>query len=114
MDGKIRSKQKCPQCKSNFSMSVVLELGPHLQLCCPTCKTRPRKYYIDLYAKGFGKIKLYSDQQGNPLSSWEHAERVLVGIRYEIDQKRFDATKYAKKQLHEYLFENQIIILPKI
>lgn len=108
MDGKIRSKQKCPQCKANFVMTVVQELGPYLQLCCPACKTRPRKYYIDLYSKGFGKIKLYSDQQGNPLSSWEHAERVLVGIRYEIDQKRFDPTKYAKRELKEYLFEFQI------
>jgi integrase len=108
MDGKIRTKENCPRCKSPFSMAVVIELGPDLQLCCPPCKTRPNKYYIDLYSKGNGKIKLYSDQQGNILSSWDHAERILVGIRYEIDQKRFDATKYVKKELRHYLFETQI------
>lgn len=108
MDGTIRTKQKCPQCKNSFSLAVVAELGPYPQLCCPACKTRPSKYYIDLYAKNYGKIKLYSDQQGNTLSSWAHAERVLVGIRYEIDQKRFDPTKYSKRELRQYLFETQI------
>lgn len=108
MDGTIRTKQKCPQCKNSFSMAVVAELGPNLQLCCPACKTRPSKFYIDLYAKNYGKIKLYSDQIGNPLSSWEHAERVLTSIRYEIDQKKFDPTKYSKRELRQYLFETQI------
>ena len=77
-------------------------------MSCPDCLTHPKKYYIVVYARNYGTIKLYSDQAGEALCSWEKAERVLTGIRNELDQKKFDPTKYAKKELRNFLFETQI------
>ncbi|MFQ5329062.1 MAG: hypothetical protein ACE5D4_03625 [Thermodesulfobacteriota bacterium] len=51
---------------------------------------------------------MYSDRQGRPLSSYEHAERVLTGIRYETDQKVFDPTKYVKSDVNRFRFESLI------
>lgn len=99
MDGKIRTKEKCPKCGGAFSGEP---------LSCTGCLTHPRKYYIVLYAKHYGTIKLYSDQRGEPLASWGKAERVLTGIRNELDQNKFDPTRYAKKDLQSFLFESQI------
>src|SRR3972149_2997453 len=99
MDGKIRTKEKCPKCGGKFSGEP---------LSCPDCLTHPKKYYIVVYARNYGTIKLYSDQAGEALCSWEKAERVLTGIRNELDQKKFDPTKYAKKELRNFLFETQI------
>lgn len=96
MIGSIRTKEKCPKCGGKF-------LGTPLS--CPDCLTTPKKFFIDLYIKEVGRVKLYSDRQGNALSSWEHVERCLVGIRYEIDQKIFDPTKYVKAEAALYRFE---------
>lgn len=42
------------------------------------------------------------------MSSYDLAERVLTGIRYEIDQNIFDPTKYVKADVKRFLFETQI------
>jgi integrase len=108
MIGKIRSKENCPKCRRKFALTVIPEIGPYLQLGCAPCLTRPRKYFIDLTVKSYGRLKLYTDRQGNALSSWQHAERVLTGIRYEIDQRIFDPTKYTKSDITNFLFETRI------
>jgi len=96
MAGRIRTKENCPKCKEQFKGNP---------LHCPTCCTSPKKYFIDLHVKGFGRIKVYSDKQGHPLDSFPRAQRVLESIRYEIDQHVFDPTKYTASDIHEYLFE---------
>lgn len=45
---------------------------------------------------------------GEPLSSFEKAARVLTSIRNEIDQRKFDPSNYAKKDLKNFIFENSI------
>ena len=75
---------------------------------CTACLTTPRRYFIDLHEKGYGRLKVYSDKTGHPLDSYTRAQRVLEAIRYEIDQHVFDPTKYAASDLKEYLFETQI------
>ena len=99
MAGRIRTKENCPKCKEQFKGNP---------LHCPTCCTSPKKYFIDLHVKGFGRIKVYSDKQGHPLDSFPRAQRVLESIRYEIDQHVFDPTKYTASDIHEYLFETRI------
>lgn len=104
MDGKIRTKEKCPECNGNFD-------GEPLR--CLTCKIAPTRYFIDLWWKG--RNKLYSDQDGYPLTSWEHASRFLTHIRYEIDRDRksqgkfrFDPRNYVKRDLSALRFENYV------
>jgi len=99
MDGKIRTKEKCPKCKGRFKGSP---------LHCPACLITPKKYFIDLYVKGYGRIKLYSDKRGLPLDSFRGAQRVLEHIRYEIDQHIFDPTRYTASDLKDFLFETRV------
>lgn len=104
MVGTIRTKEKCPVCKGMFQ-------GEPLR--CLSCKTTPTRYFIDLYWKK--RCKLYSDQDGFPLSSWEQASRFLTHIRYEIDREiksggkyRFDPRNYISRDLAALRFENYI------
>lgn len=99
MAGKIRTKEKCPKCAKPF-------IGE--PLTCPSCLTSPKHYYIFIYARGFGKLKIYSDKTGHPLDSFERARRVLESLRYEIDQRSFDPTYYSKKTQREFLFEHRM------
>jgi len=104
MVGKIRTKEKCPLCKGKFE-------GEPLR--CPTCKIPPTRYYLDLYWKK--QHKLYSDQDGYPITSWEQASRLLAHIRYEIDREQkskgkftFDPRNYVKRDLKTLRFESFI------
>lgn len=100
MTGKIRTKEICPKCEQSF------EGNP---LRCPTaCLTIPKKYFIDFYHKGYGRLKIYSDKTGHPLDSFARAQRVLDSIRYEVDQHIFNPEKYIKADLKQYLFETRI------
>lgn len=99
MRGGIRTKEKCPKCYSSFS-------GKPLH--CPACLTTPKRHFIDLYEKGYGRLKLYSDKQGHPLDSYQRTQRVLEHIRYEIDQHIFDPKKYIAADIKEFRFENRI------
>lgn len=63
---------------------------------------------MDFSWPGQGRIKLYTDQQGYPLDSWERAQRLLNAIRYEIDQGKFDPKEYIQKEIKSYRFENYI------
>lgn len=99
MAGKIRTKEKCPKCRGKFQ-------GNPLQ--CPTCLISPKRYFVDIYEKGYGRLKIYSDKTGHPLDSFARAQRVLETIRYEIDQHVFNPTKYTASDLKEYLFETRV------
>ena len=99
MAGKIRTKEKCPKCQGKFQ-------GESLE--CPTCLTTPKRYFIDLYEKGYGRLKVYSDKQGYPLASHMKAARVLEAIRYELDQHIFDPTKYSRTDLRNFFFETRV------
>jgi len=96
MSGYVRTKEKCPRCGGKF-------IGE--PLCCPSCRTVPRRYYLDLPWKG-QKIKLYSDQDGYPLDSFERASRLLNHVRFEIDRGIFDPKNYVKRDLRQLQFGN--------
>jgi len=97
MVGAIRTKEKCPKCGGKFT-------GRPLR--CPSCLTTPKKYFVDFSWPGQGRIKLYTDQHGYPLDSWERANRLLTAIRYEIDQGKFDPKEYIKKEQKAFAFKN--------
>ena len=104
MVGKIRTLEKCPSCKGSFN-------GEPLR--CSTCKTTPTRYFIDLWWKK--RHKLYSDQDGYVLTSWEQAARFLNHIRYEIDREQksqgkfhFDPRNYGARDLSALKMENYV------
>jgi integrase len=66
------------------------------------------KYFVDFFWPGQGRIKLYSDQQGYSLDSWERANRLLNAIRYEIDRGKFDPKEYVKREFKAFQFANYL------
>lgn len=100
MKGILRTKEKCPKCGGKYTEK------PHLH--CATCQTVPKRYFIDLYQKGFGRLKVYSDKMGYPLDSYPRATRVLEAIRYEVDQHIFDPKKYVAADLIDFRFEVRV------
>lgn len=99
MVGAVRTKEKCPRCGGGFE-------GEPLR--CSACFTTPNRYFVDFSWPGQGRIKLYSDQQGYPLDSWERASRLLSAIRYEIDQGKFDPREYIRREFKALRFGNYL------
>ena len=99
MAGKIRAKGRCPKCSGKFQGDPLL---------CPSCLIPPKKYYVDLHHKGYGRLRIFVDRQGHPLDSYHRATRVLESIRYEIDQHSFDPTRYVAVDLKNFLFETRV------
>lgn len=99
MKGAIRAKGQCPVCQGNFT--EVKKLG----FICPTDKTTPQRFFIDLFYKS-QRIKLYSDKQGQVLDSYQRASTLLAHINYELKHHTFDPTNYAKQELIKYYTSN--------
>lgn len=99
MKGKIRTKENCPKCGGQFS-----ETPPGL--ICLKCQITPKRFFIDFYHEG--RVKIYSDKQGNIIDSFQRANRILEAIRYEVDNHKFDPKLYSKKDLREYQFDVRI------
>ena len=94
--GKIRTKETCPICKRPFPEPKNLRVG----LECPEHKTRPRRYFIDIWWKG--QQKIYSDGNDQVLSSWDQAYLCLALINKEIREGVFDPSKYFKKDKSKF------------
>ena len=90
MKGSILTKEKCPKCGGNFRGEP---------LSCPDCLTQPHRYFLRLYDKREGRLKIYSGRDGHPLDSWNRAYRLLNVIRLEIDEGKFDPRDYLSQHL---------------
>ena len=99
MAGTIRTKEKCPKCGKPFQEN---QKG----LCCRKCRTTPNRYHLYLYARGYGRVRIYSGPDGYPLDSWERGNRLLAVIRMEMDQGSFDIKKYLSVHLKPLQFSN--------
>lgn len=101
MTGKIRAKGACPVCGEKFA--EIKKLG----FICPTCKTVPVRYYIDLFYQG-KRIRLFSDKQGQPLDTHQRALNLLAHINHEIKSYTFDPSQYIKSELQQFWISNLI------
>lgn len=104
MKGVIRpiSRQSdCPVCKKKF------QYLPKLGYACPSCKTVPNRFRIDLHYSG-NRIFLCSDKQGQSLDSYQRGLVLLSHIQHEIDNHIFDPSRYVAAELKRYYCENLI------
>jgi hypothetical protein len=92
MKCKIRTKEKCPVCGKSYSQTLHPESKDVIYLSCETCKTSPQFFYIDARDMSCGKI--YSDQRGKKFDSFEAAYRQLQSMRHDIDEKKFDPSRW--------------------
>jgi integrase len=95
MAGTIRIFQKC-RCGSRFLKGGDV-------FVCLNCGAYPTRYVVDIHYRG-KRVRIYSDKYGMALDSLARAERVLEGIRYEMDNRRFDPSRYVKREQRGYEF----------
>ncbi len=96
---KIRTKEKCPRCRKPFTATP-------LGLICLKCLTTPKRYYIDLWWEG-ERRKIYSFKDGQPLSSWDLAQRAKELILHEIETGIFDPSRWSRSDAKHFFFEIQ-------
>ncbi len=99
MKGAIRAKGHCPVCQGSFT--EVKKLG----FICPSDKTTPQRFFIDLFYRG-QRIKLYSDKQGQVLDSYQRALNLLAHINVEIKNHSFDPSHYIKQEREKFYVVN--------
>jgi len=101
---RIRTKEKCKRCGRKFKERRD-------GLFCPRCGTVPKRYFVDLTFRG-ERVRIYSDKNGQVLSSWEQASRLAEHIRYEIDHGIFDPELYRAEDIKrfrvDYLLEKYL------
>jgi len=96
LKGTVRTKEKCPKCGDDFMHY------PKLGFVCPECKTVPKRVFIDLYHKGYGRIKIYSDKQGEPLDTYSRALTLQETITTELKTGTFSPGNYVKKEQKQF------------
>lgn len=96
LKGTIRTKECCPKCGKDFMHY------PKLGFVCPECKTVPKKVFIDLYHKGYGRVKIYSDKQGQPLDTYSRALSLQETITSELKTGTFNPANYVKKEQKQF------------
>ncbi|MBF0320878.1 MAG: site-specific integrase [Nitrospirae bacterium] len=95
MKGTVRVKEKCPNC--GLAFEHVKKLG----YVCRSCKTTPKKYYLDLNWNG-KRIRLFCDKTGQALDSYQRALNLQATIQHEIDSHTFDSSRYVKAELVKF------------
>lgn len=101
MTGKVRTKEKCPVCGGKFILGVI---GDQPELICPTCKTRPRTYFVD--TRGFGIPKVYKDPKTlEPFRYYEAADQLLKTLRKKSKERELDPRDYIRLEVEKMLLK---------
>jgi integrase len=96
----IRTKEKCPICKKNFKQFQ------RIGYICPSHKTQPNRYFIDVYYQK--QLKIYSHKSGRVLDSYQLAIETLDMIKNEIRNKTFDPSKWVAGDQKKFYFDSMI------
>lgn len=104
MAGRVRTREVCPKCAGEFQSINHPITRDQIDLICPTCRIRPNRYYVDgrsIKDRRGAVGKLYRDRHNNPFDSFLAAKRTLDAIRQEIDEHRFDSTRWTPDRRKE-------------
>jgi integrase len=94
----IRAKGKCKECGGEWK--EVRKNKKQIGFICPACKILPTRYLVDIYHKG--RIRLFSDQTGQVIDSYQRAVNLLSHINYELTTGSFDASRYVRAELEQF------------
>jgi len=108
MKGKIRTWEKCPKCGKAFEHFSNLNL-----FICPTCQTRPQKFFIHIYHKVPGEkkgkaLKIYRDQKGHLLDSYARAMELLSAINYNLTHHSLNPASFLKAEMEKFWCVNKL------
>jgi len=92
---------KCPKCKAKWKEN------PRVGFQCPKCRSKPERLFVSLSWQG-KLVRVYSDKQGNPLTDFRQAQRVLAQIAAELETGEFDPTRWVKQEQSQFLLPNLI------
>lgn len=101
MKGKVRTREKCPQCSGKFR---IIEES---DIFCDKCNTRPITFFIVLYHDK-SKQRISRDTDGHILDSYRRAHRLLEKIRKDIDDGIFSLSDYLPKEVEQFRGNNQL------
>lgn len=106
--GTVNSKERCPKCFEKFL--PVHQDGTGIY--CPTCLTKPERFYINAYP--FGLKHIYSDPKTHkPFTKYKEAMDVLIDLnkawRQAIDTgKPFNGDAFTSKKIIQKQIDNII------
>lgn len=106
MAGRVRTREVCPKCGGEFQSVNHPITRDQIDLICPACRIRPNRYYVDgrsIKDRRGAVGKLYRDRHNNPFDSFLAAKRTLDAIRQEIDEHRFDSTRWSPDRRKEMI-----------
>jgi len=100
MAGKIRTREKCPDCGEKFK-----DFGT--AMVCEACMlkvklNKPKRYYLDIPYQG--KCRIFSDKNGVPLKIYDLAKHTLLEITDRIKKKTFNPEDYRKRDIKKIQF----------
>jgi integrase len=64
---------------------------------CSYCKQAPRRYLIDIFDQHGIRRRVYSDETGQALDTFERCLKLLLQIRQEIKDRTFNPDKYKER-----------------
>ena len=106
MAGRVRTREVCPKCAGEFQSVNHPITRDQIDLICPTCQIRPNRYYVDgrsIKDRRGAVGKLYRDRHSSPFDSFLAAKRTLDTIRQEIDEHRFDSSRWTPDRRKEMI-----------
>jgi integrase len=111
MLGSVRTKEKCPVCGGEFEeVRHPNRRQKILDLECAECLTNPKRYFVDARAfkdSAGSPGRIFTDINGNPFDSFDSALRTLEAMRREVDEHRFDSTRW-KKDVRQKLILSEV------
>ena len=107
MKGKVRSHEvRCPE--GHGALVTERKEGEDIAIRCTVCNYRPKTFFVDLYYQGRHRISRGRD--GDVLSSFRQAHRLLENIRSDMDAHTFALSNYIQSEIDQFRGKN---MLPK-
>jgi integrase len=100
MRGRVSTKEKCPICKKSFTTWK--------DFACPDHITRPKRFHVSIYIRGYGKQQIYYTPDGKALKDLRDAIDLWAEINRDLRRGTFDAKRYVKRAADEFSVSNLI------
>lgn len=95
MTGHVRTKERCPVCRSKFRH--IERLGFY----CEKDKEIAHTFYFDFFYQK-KRIQIHRNKNGKKIRSYQDALDLQFQINRELDEGRFDISKYSRAEMAQF------------